>query len=316
MKKIAVSETEKTCPVCLGSGTPFFADTSREYFRCQKCRILFNRSISEQNDRVKPVKVDYEKEYFNQEYKSSYGLTYLEDRPNIERLARTRLSRLRKCAGREYWSARGEYSLCDLGSAMGFFLRQAQIAGFGRVSGVEISAYGSSHTNKSFAISVENLDLNSWQPREKYQVVSMFYVLEHFPNPREILSKVSGSIADNGFLILSLPSTRGPHFYCQRKNWLESHPEDHFVDYSPASIKRTLALFGMEVVAFYPAAVRFERIFKVRAGFFQKRLWQEFWKYFSKIFLPFAVGDTLEVYARKKRRDDFFNSAASSIFYI
>ncbi|MEQ8352003.1 MAG: methyltransferase domain-containing protein [Leptospiraceae bacterium] len=94
---------------------------------------------------LKARSVDYGPDYFLSEYESQYGKSYLEDEPNLRRLAASRLDwmdRVLVHSGLEVdWSARGP-TLLEIGSAAGFFLDEAKQRGY-RTLGVEISRYAS-----------------------------------------------------------------------------------------------------------------------------------------------------------------------------
>lgn len=99
-------------------------------------------------------------------------------------------------------------TLLDLGCGNGKFLHLAQkwLPG-AELYGIDPSPcaiesaieYGVNATCESF----ENFDQSS---SKKYEVISMWGVLEHLPNPLEILEKVRNKLVDNGYLIVCVPN--------------------------------------------------------------------------------------------------------------
>ena len=94
---------------------------------------------------LKARSVDYGPDYFLGEYESQYGKSYIDDEPNLRRLARSRMDWMESvivASGHTVdWPAEGP-GLLEIGSAAGFFLDEAKERGF-RTLGVEISGFAS-----------------------------------------------------------------------------------------------------------------------------------------------------------------------------
>lgn len=286
------------CPFCGVKGNFRYSIPKGTIYSCLFCRIHFTQFLSQKAGTGK-IKPSYEKTYFTTEYKEQYGSTYLEDKPNIEKLARIRLARLKQVMGNELWEEPELLSLCDLGSAYGFFLNEAKKSGIGTLNGVEISKFASSYCREEFKIGVSTQSLENWLPKEKVDIISMFYVLEHFPEQESLLGKVKRALNPGGFLILALPSTHGPHFRFNRQDWLNNHPDDHFVDFNPAGIKRILKTQGFRVLGIFSSGLKTERMpgkFFIKG---QSGMRRSIWRSLIYIAKFYKFGDTMEVYAQK-----------------
>lgn len=139
-------------------------------------------------------------------------------------------------------------SLLEIGSATGFFLDEARQAGFS-VAGIEISDEGVKYAK-------DLLDLSIWKgnfldypvgPDTQVDVIASFFTIEHISDIEAVWNKIDSLLKPGGGLLLALPSFNGPSFQTDPKNWFLTHPEDHFYDYDPASLKNVLKQMGYEV---------------------------------------------------------------------
>jgi len=85
-----------------------------------------------------------------------------------------------------------------------------------------------------------------------------------------------------------------PLFKFNRKKWIEIHPVDHSIDFSPYSIKYFLKKIGFSDISVYPAAIHPERVMNPKSPFF--KYFKPLYNIYSRLF---SFSDTIEVYAKK-----------------
>lgn len=282
----------RPCPICSHPGFVLERDGNTSYKRCLHCGILWSPERLEGSQSL----LDYDKDYFGEKYRAQYGLSYEEDEPHIRRLAQARLERLGGLAPE--LRLKKDKSLCDVGCALGFFLAEAQDFGFESVCGLEISSYAVSYVRRHYSFATYDSDFLAWQPPpgRQFDVLSFFYVLEHFARPKEAWAKIVSLVKPGGWLLLSLPSTFGPLFLWQRPKWLADHPEDHFVDYDPLSIRLVLKHYGFAVKGLYATPVKRERLPIKGQRLLASRV---FFAGFQRLSGNFGFGDTMEIYAQR-----------------
>ncbi len=221
------------CPVCGNPMLPLMND----YARCPSDLLIACGSAAA---------TTYEEEYFFDEYKKQYGRTYLDDKEFLQKRFRHRLHLLQKqdrfLAGK---------SLLEIGSAAGFFLEVAEENGL-IAEGWEISRqmtlYAESQgRNVKQGSFVDLAGSHIHQGLKPYDIVAMFYVLEHFPDQQKIWDLTAQLVRPGGFLLLALPSAMGPLYIFQRDKWIQTHPGDHFADYAPNSLRRVARRFDFLV---------------------------------------------------------------------
>jgi len=133
--------------------------------------------------------------------------------------------------------------LLDIGCDKGFFLDFGRHFGF-KVSGVEPSKRARDYTKKLGIEVVGNID----EVSTKQDVIVMLHSLEHFPDPKQILEKVSSLLNDDGLLMV-----RVPDFGCfWRKvfgsKWIWFQPQNHYYHYSNNSMSYLLESNNFDII--------------------------------------------------------------------
>lgn len=236
--------------------------------------------------------VDYGPDYFFKEYQTQYGLNYLQDEARIRALARSRLKAIQKFV-------KPEANLFEIGCATGFFLDEARNKGF-QVAGLDISHTSIEYARTTFQLDVEVTAFpgpgKETEPEDQsdtqYDVVAAFYALEHIPEQKQAFRSIASMLKPGGIFAFAMPSTYGPHFEYNLQAWKETHPVDHFADYSPSSLAKIFPLYDLELVHTRPASYHPERLPPSLLQNFP--LFYKWWAYRR------GYGDTIEGIARKK----------------
>lgn len=86
--------------------------------------------------------------------------------------------------------------------------------------------------------------LKARQPGE-FDAAALFDVLEHTPEPAELLSAVAAVIKEGGHLVLTLPNAGRPIPFRREEH---DYPPHHFTRWSPSAMRTFLAAHGFSVV--------------------------------------------------------------------
>src|SRR5206468_4159142 len=94
----------------------------------------------------------------------------------------------------------------DIGCGPGLLLRQFQKAGWG-VQGTELSASASAHARETLRLPVHTGDLASAHFADHhFDSVILWHVLEHVPQPEDLLAEVARILRPGGILLAGVPS--------------------------------------------------------------------------------------------------------------
>ncbi|MCW7463094.1 class I SAM-dependent methyltransferase [Leptospira limi] len=245
---------------------------------------------------------EYGDSYFMEEYKSQYKKSYYEDEPNLRAMAKRRLANLSKFApvpkvekvDSKKSSPFLNQTLLEIGSAAGFFLDEARIAGY-QTKGLELSPKEVEYSRNTLGLDVESssvLSIEEGEWKESFSVVSAFFVIEHIDDIEGIWKRLQTWLKPGGFLYLAVPSSFGPSFQTNPKEWFRTHPSDHFFDYSVHSLKKLLSILGFEVNYVRPMSYHSYRDLGLRG-----KLPEWLYRLYAN---QFAYGDTIELIARKR----------------
>ena len=291
--KILSRGEKNLCPVC-GKKQDFpdeiiVRNESRTYRRCQTCGMSY-MSFSIDGGR------EYHKAYFFEEYKKQYGKTYQEDFEHIKNQGKRRLSVMKSICGRL-----ADKTLLDIGCAYGPFLSAAGDEGLS-CFGTDISYDAVLYVQNELKIPAACAafpEINTMEEFgfEQFDFVSMWYVIEHFKNLGEVLSKVSSLVKPNGIFAFSTPSGEGISAKSDIHSFYKNSPSDHYTIWEPSHASAVLKKFGFSIEKIVSTGHHPERFPSIKKSGAQPGSAK--WILTEKISRIQKLGDTMEIYCRK-----------------
>jgi 2-polyprenyl-3-methyl-5-hydroxy-6-metoxy-1,4-benzoquinol methylase len=290
----------RTCPVCgriVHSRRKIAARFPEQTFVvCPHCSMIIQ-------NRIREPPIDYDTIYFFEMYKEQYGITYLEDFPNLIAMAKERIhiiSKIRNDSRRMSTIAMRRHTLLDIGCAYGAFLCAAQQEGFASF-GIDASEEAVAYINKELDIPArmchfpDDFTLHIF-PKNCFDIVTMWFVIEHLQDVPTALKRARSLLRPGGVFAFSTPSASGVSARTCLPKFLERSPADHWSVWKPASVSRLLDRFGFTVKKIRITGRHPERFPLV--GRFAKNGTPLYFVLFA-ISGIFKLGDTFEVYAVK-----------------
>ena len=287
-------DLNRSCPVCgiaydtAFSPLPLARFSECTYRRCKHCGII---GMS----RLTPPPIEYAREYFFEFYEKQYGKTYIDDFPNLIAMGKRRLAVIKSLLSARMAIAP---TLFDIGCAYGPFLIAARDEGFSPM-GLDPAEDAVRYVTQTLGLSATQgfFPCGTGESNRKYDVVTLWYVIEHFRDCAPVLAEIREMLKPGGVLAFATPSFSGVSGRCSLGRFLERSPEDHWTIWSPKSCKKALSMAGFKVkkvtvCGHHPE--RFPYIGKYARN--RKGLLFRFLLAISKIF---SFGDTFEVYAVK-----------------
>ena len=221
---------------------PFCSENGLGLVKCSQCGLVY---VSQRPETVELYNL-YDETYYQNETSGIVGYTnYIADEANIRRTFSRRLKRLER-----FVPARG--MALDVGCAMGFFLSEAQNRGW-NVQGLDISPYAAEYARERFGIDVRQgslLDLD--YPENAYDLISLWDVIEHVPNPKAYVTRAAALLKPGGVIALATPDVGSLPARLTGKRWIGYKlSEEHLYYFSRETLSQMLERAGFDIVDVY-----------------------------------------------------------------
>ena len=240
----AIDETAErakiqTCNLCEHHEMQAFCpENARGLVQCQNCGLVF---VGEQPE-AEELYALYGETYFHNDDSGEVGYTnYIEDERNIRKTVNKRFDHIERFidSGR----------MIDVGCAMGFFIDEAAKRNW-QVEGLDVSDFATRYVRENFGHtahcgSLMDVDL----PENAYDLVTMYDVIEHVPDPKGYVERVSQLMRSGGIFELATPDVGSLPARLTGKRWIGYKLSDEHVYYfSVKTLSRMLDEAGFDVV--------------------------------------------------------------------
>lgn len=147
-------------------------------------------------------------------------------------------------------------NLLDIGCDKGFFLDEARRWGF-EVTGVEPMVSNSEYGRNLGIHIVNSMD----KLESKFDVVTMWHSLEHFPNPKDALKNIHDYMNASSLIFIRVPAFDSIWSKLLGAKWIWFQPENHYFHYTNQSLGKLLneSGFQLERIAIQYANNRFTK---------------------------------------------------------
>jgi 2-polyprenyl-3-methyl-5-hydroxy-6-metoxy-1,4-benzoquinol methylase len=138
--------------------------------------------------------------------------------------------------------------LLDVGCGRGIFLSILRENGW-EVFGTELSDQAAREARERFGLNVLVGALPSLGlPERTFDVVTLWHVLEHLPDPLPTLREIRRVMRDDGWVILALPNLASWQAKLTRGYWYHLDPPRHYYFYTPRTLEKMLHHIGFRTV--------------------------------------------------------------------
>jgi 2-polyprenyl-3-methyl-5-hydroxy-6-metoxy-1,4-benzoquinol methylase len=202
--------------------------------KCQACALIYVNPIFDEHH--------YQEIYRSQDYQTIVkNLGESSHTYRVERFGTERVQIMQ-----QYHRSPSAPRYLDVGCSTGFVVEAAQNAGW-EAFGIDLnpSAIEFGHAR---GLNLQNTSLEQCDfPAASFDIISLFDVLEHLPNPKEILSQAMHLLKPGGIVFLYVPNYDSASRILMGKDAHFIWPTHHLNYYTPATISDLLARLGLAV---------------------------------------------------------------------
>ena len=280
------------CPVCgefpSKPDEVISRNETRTYRRCSKCGMVYMAFTTIEDKK-------YQKAYFFEDYKKQYGKTYEEDFESIKAQGLRRVGVIKSLSG-----IKGE-TLLDIGCAYGPFLSAAADNGINPF-GTDIAEDAVSYVQQKLKYpavcsAFPDIDTAEEFGIAQFDIVTMWYVIEHFKDLGSVLRKVSSLVKKGGIFAFSTPSGEGISAVSDKDHFYQISPTDHYTIWEPGRADSILRQFGFKVERIVSTGHHPERFPSIKKSGAKPGSLK--WKLTDALSRAKKLGDTVEIYCKK-----------------
>ena len=247
-QRAAKPELEPPCPICVAPGARMIAVAHDRLFgiafgnfhlyRCRSCGCVFQHPLPDSAT----LASFYPRQYWWSESRQSRFSSVLSrmERAYREFVALDHVRFLERCAA----GAGSGRSLLDIGCGSGTFLHLARRRGF-LPHGMDVSARAVAAAREQYGLAVRQGEIGSdvWKGRD-FDLVTMFHVLEHLPDPRRAITYAGGLLKPGGRLILQVPNVASLQARIFGARWYGLDVPRHLINFTPQALRLLLGQAG------------------------------------------------------------------------
>lgn len=136
-------------------------------------------------------------------------------------------------------------SLFDLGSGWGHFMLTGKMLGYD-VYGIEVAEQPYLYSKNDLNLPVDHIDFFEMNEDKKFDIITMWDVLEHIDKANDVIAKCARITQKNGFIVIQVPQIDSYFAKKHKDNW-KMMGLDHVNYFGKKTITQLLAKHGYEV---------------------------------------------------------------------
>ena len=227
------------CPICLAQDSRrLFTVDGYDIHVCRACTGGF----AEPRGRMIDVGEIYDSAYFEEYHASPMegpefaAFRYHRIRRQVDSLLRSNAEEL-------------PLRVLDIGCASGYFLSLFDRDGW-ECTGVEVSEAAIQFSRSQLGLRILEGDfLEVSLSESRFDLITMFHVIEHFREPRTAVTKALDLLDEGGILFVETPNWNGIGALLMGPRWSHYIPPEHLNYFGPRSLRRMLREQGFNDVS-------------------------------------------------------------------
>lgn len=228
-------EAVTCCPICKSENSIFeLSKFDIDMLKCLDCSHRYHNKFP----------VDIDDVYNDRKYKNKSAGYWVEGEYEYRK---NRFGVERVKILEDYLGSIKNKFLLDVGCGAGYFLDAALDAG-ANCDGLEPSEDVRIDTSKKIGINISDKAIEDFNPKNNYDILTSFDVIEHVKNPMSMFSHMNRLLKKNGVLLLFTPNFDSFGVKVARENSNLVSPGAHLMLFTEKSMKLALEKSGFEIV--------------------------------------------------------------------
>lgn len=222
----------RACPNCKSEDCKIeLMEGDFNIVKCSGCGLVYLQNIHEEREIYEDY---YEIKFCKDDYSINSKYDFLAE---IYAINRQRLCFLEKF--------KKEGKLLDVGCGSGLFMKTASVQGYD-VYGIDVSNKALSFARDEFKLDVRQKSLDDLIKKNiKFDIITLWHVLEHFMNPIDELKKVKTLLNENGVCFIEVPNYNSIKFKLSSNKWKGgNHPLYHRTFFTSKTLRKTIQESG------------------------------------------------------------------------
>lgn len=238
------------CPIC-GSSNVYQVKQVKDFFlsgeefkvmECENCAIQFTKPFPARDNLARYYK---SQEYFSHANKNSNFLFH------VYHFIRRLNSRWKAKQVERHVSKIG--TILDIGCGAGAFLSEMKRRGW-NCQGVELDGESREFVKNTLGVNIFR-DISEIDKTIKYDVITLWHVLEHFYNPKELIYELVNYLNDNGLLIVAVPNHDSLDAHYFGAYWAAYDVPRHLFHFNYNSLRSLVERAGFTIIEAKPLAI-------------------------------------------------------------
>ncbi len=222
----------RACPNCRSEDCKIkLTEEDFKIVKCSGCGLVYLQNVPEESEIYEDY---YEIKFSKDDYSIDSKYDFLAE---IYAINQQRLCFLKKF--------KKEGKLLDVGCGSGLFMKTASVQGYD-LYGIDVSNKALSFARDEFKLDVQQISLDDLiKDNRKFDIITLWHVLEHFMNPVDELKKVRTLLNENGVCFIEVPNYNSIKFKLSRNKWKGgNHPLYHRTFFTSKTLRETIQESG------------------------------------------------------------------------
>ena len=213
------------------------SNNSYEIWHCNNCSFRFTQDVPT----LEEIGNYYKSENYISHSDTSKGIIN-----NLYHIARKFMLHIKYRHIKKRYNKKSGF-LLDIGAGTGYFVDFMTKRGY-KTEGIEVDPEARKIAEKNFGIKLLEANDIYKLPKEKYDIITMWHVLEHIHDLEGYIKRIKYSLKKDGLFVCALPNYTSFDCDYYKENWAAYDVPRHLWHFSPYFFQQFAAMYEFEII--------------------------------------------------------------------